>query len=153
MGDNEKIFKEVVKMTNTTKEFNLNQRNMISLAFMLGDEEIKDILETYLCWVLYKSKLDTYTKEYVRNVFDRLVTEAKPLLECISRDEVLEGTKRLWDVNEKLTSVNLIIREEVIENLDKHGLEEMENLNNTLNNKIEEFNKEIESVIGFYESL
>lgn len=140
-------------MTNTTKEFNLNQRNMISLAFMLGDEEIKDILETYLCWVLYKSKLDTYTKEYVRNVFDRLVSEAKPLLGCISRDEVLEGTKRLWDVNEKLTSVNLIIREEVIENLDKHGLEEMENLNNTLNNKIEEFNKEIESVIGFYESL
>ena len=68
-------------MTNTTKEFNLNQRNMISLAFMLGDEEIKDILETYLCWVLYKSELDTYTKEYVRNVFDRLVTEAKPLLE------------------------------------------------------------------------
>ena len=140
-------------MTNTTKEFNLNQRNMISLAFMLGDEEIKDIFETYLCWVLDKSELDTYTKEYVRNVFDRLVTESKPLLECISRDEVLEGTKRLWDVNEKLTSVNLRIREEVIENLDKHGLEEMENLNNTLNNKIEEFNKEIESVISFYESL
>lgn len=140
-------------MTNTTKEFNLNQRNMISLAFMLGDEEIKDILETYLCWVLDKSELDTYTKEYVRNVFDRLVTEAEPLLECISRDEVLEGTKRLWDVNEKLTSINLRIRKEVIENLDKHGLEEMENLNNTLNNKIEEFNKEIESVISFYESL
>lgn len=140
-------------MTNTTKEFNLNQRNMISLAFMLGDEEIKDIIETYLCWVLYKSELDTYTKEYVRNVFDRLVTESKPLLECISRDEVLEGTKRLWDVNEKLTSVNLRIRKEVIEKLDKHGLEEMENLNNTLNNKIEEFNKEIESVISFYESL
>ena len=66
---------------------------------------------------------------------------------------MLEGTKRLWDVNEKLTSVNLRIRKEVIENLDKHGLEEMENLNNTLNNKIEEFNKEIESVISFYESL
>lgn len=140
-------------MTNTTKEFNLNQRNMILLAFMLGDEEIKDILETYLCWVLSKSELDTYTKEYVRNFFDRLVTEAKLLLECISRDEVLEGTKRLWDVDEKLTSINLRIRKEVIENLDKHGLEEMENLNNTLNNKIEEFNKDIESVISFYESL
>lgn len=140
-------------MTNTTKEFNLNQRNMISLAFMLNDDEIKDLIETHFCWVLDKGEFNTPMKEYLRNVFDRVVKESKPLLECVNRREVIKRTERLWKINEKLTSVNMKIRQEVIEKLDEHGLEEMENVSKALMDKIEEFNKDIKDVIEFYESL
>lgn len=140
-------------MTNTTKEFNLNQRNMITIAFMLEDDEIRELIEKHLFWVLDKSEFNAHMKDYLRNVFDRFVKESKPLLECVNRKEVIKRTERLWKVNEKLTSVNMKIRQEVIENLDEHGLEEMEKLSETLTNKIEEFNKEIEEVIQFYESL
>lgn len=140
-------------MTNTTKEFNLNQRNMISLAFMLDDNEIRDMFESHLCWLLNHSEFDDHIKEYIRNVFDRLVKESKPLLECISRDEVIEGTKRLWKVNEQLASVNIKLKKEVIEKLDKHNLEMMEMVIDDMGDKVREFNKGIEEIIKFYESL
>lgn len=140
-------------MTNTTKEFNLNQRNMISLAFMLDDNEIRDMFESHLCWLLNHSEFDDNIKEYIRNVFDRLVKERKPLLECISRDEVIEGTKRLWKVNEQLASVNIKLKKEVIEKLDKHNLEMMEMVIDDIGDKVREFNKGIEEIIKFYESL
>lgn len=140
-------------MTNTTKEFNLNQRNMISLAFMLEDDEIRGLIEKHLFWVLDKSEFNNHMKDYLRNIFDRFVRESKPLLECVNRKEVIKRTERLWKVNEKLTSVNMKVREEVLENLDEHGFEELEKLNETLMNKMEEFEKEIEEVIKFFESL
>ena len=140
-------------MTNTTKEFNLNQRNMISLAFMLDDNEIRDMFESHLCWLLNHSEFDDHIKEYIRNVFDRLIKESKPLLECVTRGEVIKRTERLWKVNEKLTSVNMMVKEEVINKLDEESLEELAKMSTTLENKIEEFNKEIDEVIKFYESL
>lgn len=140
-------------MTNTTKQYNFNQTNMIKLAFMLEDDEIKKMIDKHFYWVLDKSEFNPYMKEYVRNVFDRFVKESKPLLECINRKEVIKRCERLWKLNEKLTSVNIKIRKEVIEKLDEHGLEEMEKLTKELSDKIEEFDKEIESVISFYESL
>lgn len=140
-------------MTNTTKEFNLNQRNMISLAFMLEDDEIRGLIEAHLCWLLNHSEFDNHFKEYLRNLFNRLVKESKPLLECISRDEVIEGTKRLWKVNEQLASVNIKLKKEVIEKLDKHNLEMMEMVIDDIGDKVRQFNKEIEEIIKFYESL
>lgn len=140
-------------MTNTTKEFNLYQRNMISLAFMLDDDEIRDMIETHLCWLLNHSEIGNHVKEYIRNLFDRIIKESKPLLECISREEVIEGTARLWKVNKQLISVNIKIRKEVIKKLDEHNLEMIGKAIKDLRNKVREFNEGIEEIIKFYESL
>ena len=140
-------------MTNTTKEFNLNQRNMIAIAFMLEDAEIRELTDKHLCWILEKGKFNNHMKDYLRNVYDRFVKESKQLLECVTRGEVIKRTERLWKVNEKLTSVNMMVKEEVINKLDEASLEELAKMSTTLENKIEEFNNEIDEVIKFYESL
>lgn len=140
-------------MTNTTKEFNLNQRNMIAIAFMFEDAEIRELTDKHLCWLLEKGKFNNHMKDYLRNVYDRFVKESKPLLECVTRGEVIKRTERLWKVNEKLTSVNMMVKEEVINKLDEASLEELAKMSTTLENKIEEFNNEIDEVIKFYESL
>ena len=68
-------------------------------------------------------------------------------------NEIKDWKTRPFIDKVNLASVNIKLKKEVIEKLDKHNLEMMEMVIDDMGDKVREFNKGIEEIIKFYESL
>lgn len=79
------------------QQLTLNQENMIKLALMYEDYDLEKMLEKLISIGLAYSTASVYIKDYYRNLYTRIRSELKTLLDCVTYEEVFTRSYKVYD--------------------------------------------------------
>lgn len=79
------------------QQLTLNQENMIKLALMYEDYDLEKMLEKLISIGLAHSTASVYIKDYYRNLYKRIRSELKTLLDCVTYEEVFTRSYKVYD--------------------------------------------------------
>lgn len=134
------------------QQLTLNQENMIKLALMYEDYELEKMLEKLISIGLAHSTSSLYIKEYYRNLYTRIRSELKTLLDCVTYEEVFTRSYKVydtWNAMEKI-STNLEMGFVKINDIDE---KEAKEICEQINQRVKEVEKDADELVNFYKSL
>lgn len=134
------------------QQLTLNQENMIKLALMYEDYELEEMLGKVVNIGLAHSAVNLYVKEYYLNLYKRLKSELKTLLDCVTYEEVFVRSCKVydtWSIMQNI-STNKEMGFVVVTDIDE---KEVKELCDRANQRAREVEKDSEELVNFYKSL
>lgn len=134
------------------QQLTLNQENMIKLALMYEDYELEEMLEKLMNIGLAYSTASLYIKDYYRNLYTRIRSELKTLLDCVTYEEVFTRSYKVYDTWNTMENIstNLEMGFVKINDIDE---KEVKELCDQINQRAKEVEKDSEELVNFYKSL
>lgn len=134
------------------QQLTLNQENMIKLALMYEDYELEEMLEKLISIVLAHSTASVYIKDYYRNLYKRIRSELKTLLDCVTYEEVFTRSYKVYDTWNTMENIstNLEMGFVKINDIDE---KEVKELCDQIDQRVKEVEKDAEELVNFYKSL
>lgn len=134
------------------QQLTLNQENMIKLALMYEDYELEKMLEKLISIGLAHSTASLYIKEYYRNLYTRIRSELKTLLDCVTYEEVFTRSYKVYDTWNTMENIstNLEMGFVKINDIDE---KEVKEICEQINQRIKEVEKDADELVNFYKSL
>lgn len=134
------------------QQLTLNQENMIKLALMYEDYELEEMLEKLMNIGLAHSTASLYIKDYYRNLYTRIRSELKTLLDCVTYEEVFTRSYKVYDTWNTMENIstNLEMGFVKINDIDE---KEVKELCDQINQRAKEVEKDSEELVNFYKSL
>lgn len=134
------------------QQLTLNQENMIKLALMYEDYELEEMLGKVVNIGLAHSAVNLYVKEYYLNLYKRLKSELKTLLDCVTYEEVFVRSCKVYDTWSTMQNIstNKEMGFVVVTDIDE---KEVKELCDRANQRAREVEKDSEELVNFYKSL
>lgn len=134
------------------QQLTLNQENMIKLALMYEDYELEEMLEKLMNIGLAHSTASVYIKDHYRNLYTRIRSELKTLLDCVTYEEVFTRSYKVYDTWNTMENIstNLEMGFVKINDIDE---KEVKELCDQINQRAKEVEKDSEELVNFYKSL
>lgn len=134
------------------QQLTLNQENMIKLALMYEDYDLEKMLEKLISIGLAHSTASVYIKDYYRNLYKRIRSELKTLLDCVTYEEVFTRSYKVYDTWNTMENIstNLEMGFVKINDIDE---KEVKELCDQINQRVKEVEKDAEELVNFYKSL
>lgn len=134
------------------QQLTLNQENMIKLALMYEDYDLEKMLEKLISIGLAHSTASVYIKDYYRNLYTRIRSELKTLLDCVTYEEVFTRSYKVYDTWNTMENIstNLEMGFVKINDIDE---KEVKELCDQINQRVKEVEKDAEELVNFYKSL
>lgn len=134
------------------QQLTLNQENMIKLALMYEDYDLEKMLEKSISIGLAHSTASVYIKDYYRNLYTRIRSELKTLLDCVTYEEVFTRSYKVYDTWNTMENIstNLEMGFVKINDIDE---KEVKELCDQINQRVKEVEKDAEELVNFYKSL
>lgn len=134
------------------QQLTLNQENMIKLALMYEDYELEKMLEKLISIGLAHSTASLYIKEYYRNLYTRIRSELKSLLDCVTYEEVFTRSYKVYDTWNTMENIstNLEMGFVKIDDIDE---KEAKEICEQINQRVKEVEKDADELVNFYKSL
>lgn len=134
------------------QQLTLNQENMIKLALMYEDYELEKMLEKLISIGLAHSTASLYIKEYYRNLYTRIRSELKTLLDCVTYEEVFTRSYKVYDTWNTMENIstNLEMGFVKIDDIDE---KEAKEICEQINQRVKEVEKDADELVNFYKSL
>ena len=134
------------------QQLTLNQENMIKLALMYEDYELEKMLEKLISIGLAHSTASVYIKEYYRNLYTRIRSELKTLLDCVTYEEVFTRSYKVYDTWNTMENIstNLEMGFVKIDDIDE---KEVKEICEQINQRVKEVEKDADELVNFYKSL
>lgn len=134
------------------QQLTLNQENMIKLALMYEDYDLEKMLEKLISIGLAHSTASLYIKEYYRNLYTRIRSELKTLLDCVTYEEVFTRSYKVYDTWNTMENIstNLEMGFVKIDDIDE---KEAKEICEQINQRVKEVEKDADELVNFYKSL
>lgn len=134
------------------QQLTLNQENMIKLALMYEDYDLEKMLEKLISIGLAHSTASVYIKDYYRNLYTRIRSELKTLLDCVTYEEVFTRSYKVYDTWNTMENIstNLEMGFVKINDIDE---KEVKEICDQINQRVKEVEKDAEELVNFYKSL
>nr|DAU06685.1 MAG TPA: hypothetical protein [Caudoviricetes sp.] len=134
------------------QQLTLNQENMIKLALMYEDYDLEKMLEKLMSIGLAHSTASLYIKEYYRNLYKRIRSELKTLLDCVTYEEVFTRSYKVYDTWNTMENIstNLEMGFVKINDIDE---KEVKEICEQINQRVKEVEKDTDELVNFYKSL
>lgn len=134
------------------QQLTLNQENMIKLALMYEDYDLEKMLEKLMNIGLAHSTASVYIKDYYLNLYKRIRSELKTLLDCVTYEEVSTRSYKVYDTWNTMENIstNLEMGFVKINDIDE---KEAKELCDQINQRVKEVEKDSEELVNFYKSL
>lgn len=134
------------------QQLTLNQENMIKLALMYEDYDLEKMLEKLISIGLAHSTASVYIKDYYRNLYTRIRSELKTLLDCVTYEEVFTRSYKVYDTWNTMENIstNTEMGFVKINDIDE---KEVKELCDQINQRVKEVEKDAEELVNFYKSL
>ena len=134
------------------QQLTLNQENMIKLALMYEDYDLEKMLEKLMSIGLAHSTASVHIKEYYRNLYKRIRSELKTLLDCVTYEEVFTRSYKVYDTWNTMENIstNLEMGFVKINDIDE---KEVKEICERINQRIKEVEKDADELVNFYKSL
>lgn len=134
------------------QQLTLNQENMIKLALMYEDYDLEKMLEKLMNIGLAHSTASVYIKDYYLNLYKRIRSELKTLLDCVTYEEVFTRSYKVYDTWNTMENIstNLEMGFVKINDIDE---KEAKELCDQINQRVKEVDKDAEELVNFYKSL
>lgn len=134
------------------QQLTLNQENMIKLALMYEDYELKKMLGKLIDIGLAHSAVNLYVKDYYLNLYKRLKNELKTLLDCVTYEEVFTRSYKAYDTWSTMENIstNTEMGFAPVTDIDETEVKE---LCDRITQRCMEVEKDSEELVNFYKSL
>lgn len=134
------------------QQLTLNQENMIKLALMYEDYDLEKMLEKLMNIGLAHSTASLYIKDYYLNLYKRIRSELKTLLDCVTYEEVFTRSYKVYDTWSTMENIstNTEMGFAPVTDIDE---KEAKELCDQINQRVKEVDKDAEELVNFYKSL